>query len=69
MFVPTHTVMDDKDVEKIMTRYNIVDKSQFPDISRFDPVARAICLRPGELCHIIRSSKTSITTNYYRMCI
>lgn len=69
VFVPTHTVMDDKDVEKIMTRYNIVDKSQFPDISRFDPVARAICLRPGELCHIIRSSKTSITTNYYRMCI
>ena len=40
-----------------------------PEIGRFDPVAQAIGLRPGELCEIIRSSPTAITTKYYRFCL
>ena len=68
-FVPQHIVMSESEVNEIMNYYNIVDKSQFPDISRFDPVARAICLRPGQVCRIIRPSKTAISTNYYRICI
>lgn len=67
--VPEHLVMTEDDVEKIMNKYNITDKIQFPDISRFDPVARAIGLRPGQVCNIIRPSKTSIKTNYYRICV
>ena len=67
--VPQHTVMLQSEVIEIMKKYNITDKVQFPDISRFDPVARAIGLRPGQLCHIIRPSKTSIKANYYRICI
>ena len=67
--VPEHLVMTEADVENIMTKYNITDKIQFPDISRFDPVARAIGLRPGQVCKIIRPSKTSIKTNYYRICV
>jgi len=69
VLVPEHTVMEESDVTIIMTKYNITDKVQFPDISRFDPVARAIGLRPGQVCHIIRPSKTSITTDYYRICV
>lgn len=67
--VPEHNVMSEDDVKQIMTRYNITDKVQFPDISRFDPVARAIGLRPGQVCHIIRPSKTAISTDYYRICV
>ena len=67
--VPEHNVMSEDDVKGIMTRYNITDKVQFPDISRFDPVARAIGLRPGQVCHIVRPSKTAISTNYYRICV
>jgi len=67
--VPKHRVMLTSEVNDIMIKYNITDKIQFPDISRFDPVARVICLRPGQVCHIIRASKTSIETNYYRICI
>ena len=67
--VPQHRVMLDSEVNTIIKKYNITDKIQFPDISRFDPVARVICLRPGQVCHIIRSSKTSIETNYYRICL
>ena len=67
--VPQHTVMQQSEVIEIMKKYNITDKVQFPDISRFDPVARAIGLRPGQLCHIVRPSKTAIEADYYRICI
>jgi DNA-directed RNA polymerase subunit H (RpoH/RPB5) len=67
--VPEHNIMTDSSVQTIMTKYNITDKIQFPDISRFDPVARAIGLRPGQVCHIIRPSKTAIQTDYYRICV
>jgi DNA-directed RNA polymerase subunit H (RpoH/RPB5) len=67
--VPEHRVMLDSEINTIVKKYNITDKIQFPDISRFDPVARVICLRPGQICHIIRSSKTSIKTDYYRICV
>lgn len=67
--VPPHNLITEDQVREIMTKYNIKDKEQFPDISRFDPVARAICLRPGQVCHIIRPSKSSIYADYYRLCI
>ena len=67
--VPPHEIINDKEVDEIMKKYNIKNKIEFPEISRFDPVARAIGLRPGDVCKIIRPSKTSITTNYYRVCI
>lgn len=67
--VPKHIVINEDEVRTIMRRYNITDKVQFPDISRFDPVARAIGLRPGQVCHILRPSKTAITTDYYRICV
>jgi DNA-directed RNA polymerase subunit H (RpoH/RPB5) len=69
VLVPEHIVMNDKEVEEIMKKYNINNKIEFPDISRFDPVAQVIGLRPGQVCRIIRPSKTAITTNYYRVCM
>jgi DNA-directed RNA polymerase subunit H (RpoH/RPB5) len=67
--VPPHRVMAESEVKQIMAKYNITDKVQFPDISRFDPVARVIGLRPGQVCNITRASKTAIETNYYRVCV
>ena len=54
--------------EFIMEKYKIINEKQLPEISRFDPVASAIGLRPGELCEITRPSTTSITSKYYRLC-
>lgn len=67
--VPKHTKMTDEQVTEFKKRYNIVKDSEIPTISRFDPVAKAISLRPNELCHIIRPSKTSIVSDYYRICV
>jgi DNA-directed RNA polymerase subunit H (RpoH/RPB5) len=69
ILVPEHVIIHDKEVEEVMKKYNIKNKMEIPDISRFDPVARVIGLRPGDVCKITRPSKTAITTNYYRICI
>ena len=65
-YVPKHKLIE-KDEIKI--KYNINDDNEFPEISRFDPVAMAIGLKPGELCEITRSSKTSVIGVYYRYCV
>jgi DNA-directed RNA polymerase subunit H (RpoH/RPB5) len=67
--VPPHRVISDDERTLIKTKYNITEDTQFPDISRFDPVAQAICLRPGQICEITRPSKTAIQSIYYRLCI
>jgi len=67
--VPKHTKMTDEQIEAFKKKYNIVDTSSIPEISRFDPAAVAIGLKPGEICKIIRPSKTAIYSEYYRICI
>jgi DNA-directed RNA polymerase subunit H (RpoH/RPB5) len=67
-FVPPHTILTKEETEEVMKKYNIMNKSEMPDISRFDPVALSIGLKPDEVCKIVRSSKTSIQSNYYRIC-
>jgi len=68
VLIPPHRVLMDTEVETIMKKYNIIKKTQMPNISRFDPVARVIGLRPGQVCEILRPSKTSIVAKYYRVC-
>ena len=67
--VPEHRVLTQDEVATVKNRYNIMDDTQFPDISRFDPVAQVIGIRPGQVCEIIRPSKTAIKGYYYRICV
>jgi len=67
--VPPHRVMEEPEVVEIMKKFNIKDRTLFPEISRFDPVAQVIGLRPGQVCHILRPSKTAINSDYYRVCV
>lgn len=69
-FVPKHTILTKEETEKFIETYNIQDPiTQIPEISRFDPVAIAIGLRPNQICKIIRPSVTSLETEFYRICI
>jgi DNA-directed RNA polymerase subunit H (RpoH/RPB5) len=67
--VPEHIVLNNAKVDEVMKKYNILNKIHIPDISRFDPVAQVIGLRPGKVCQIIRPSKTSVTADYFRVCV
>ena len=68
-YVPEHIVLTEAEQADVLKKYNITDMKQMPSISRYDPVALAIGLRPGQICRITRSSKTSVTTYFYRYCI
>ena len=69
ILVPRHRILSENEKISIKTKYNIINDGQFPIITRFDPVAQAIGIRPGEVCEIIRPSKTAITEPYYRVCL
>jgi DNA-directed RNA polymerase subunit H (RpoH/RPB5) len=68
-YVPPHTVLSSEELNEMMKKYNVADKSQLPDISRYDPVALAIGMRPGDVCKIDRASKSAIHSTYYRVCV
>ena len=67
--VPTHIVLEPEEISQIKTKYNIKTNSELPTISRFDPMAKSIGLKPNQICKIIRPSKTTIHSIYFRICI
>ena len=66
--VPKHTILTEAESDALRKKYNIMNDSQIPDISRFSPVSLAIGIRPGEICEITRPSKTAINSKFYRIC-
>ena len=67
-YVPKHTILNKDEKAELLKKFNINNVKQLPDISRFDPVAQAIGMRPGDVCCIERPSKTAIISKYYRHC-
>jgi DNA-directed RNA polymerase subunit H (RpoH/RPB5)/nitrate reductase NapAB chaperone NapD len=67
-YVPKHTILTDAETQQMMAKYNIAHPDMLPNISRYDPVAMAMGMRPGQVCRIDRFSKTAVSTHYYRIC-
>lgn len=67
--VPKCKILSDEELSNLKATINIKDNSQLPEISRFDPQALAMCIRPGQVCELIRKSLTSLETKYYRVCV
>ena len=67
--VPTAVILKDAEIEEMKKTYNIKSLQQLPEISRFDPQALAICMRPGQVCMIFRKSATALSYTYYRICV
>ena len=53
----------------LFVKLNIRSNRDLPEISRFDPLALALFLRPGEVCRFVRDSPVAITAEYYRVCV
>lgn len=66
--VPPHRKLSDQEAEAVRQKFNITRDSEVPDISRFSPVSQMIGLRPGDMCEIMRPSKTGILAPFYRIC-
>lgn len=67
--IPKVSIMNESEIDELKTKYVIESFSQLPEISRFDPQALAICLRPGQICKFLRISPTAMTSPYYRICV
>ena len=58
--------------EKIdfMRKFNISNiHKDIPEISRFDPLALALFLKPGDVCRFVRDSPVAISADYYRVTV
>ena len=67
--VPKAFVLTNEEVEEMMVKYNVKVLTQLPEISRFDPHAMAIGLRPNQVIRIERSSDTALVGINYRVCV
>lgn len=67
--VPQMTILSNEEQTSLMKSMNILSLSQFPEISRYDPHALALCVRPNQVCKIKRSSATALICLYYRVCV
>jgi DNA-directed RNA polymerase subunit H (RpoH/RPB5) len=68
VLVPAHTILQPDERAALLAEYRIKPQ-QLPEISRFDPVATLLGMRPGDVCRIERKSKTSMHSKYYRVCV
>tara|TARA_Y100000389_G_scaffold76495_1_gene73208 strand:- start:287 stop:916 length:630 start_codon:yes stop_codon:yes gene_type:complete len=66
--VPKHIILTDEEVNLFKKKYNIIHNSQIADISYFSPISLILGIRPNNIVKIIRNSKTSIESNFYRIC-
>jgi DNA-directed RNA polymerase subunit H (RpoH/RPB5) len=67
--VPKCNILTEDEVVELKTQINISRLNQLPEISRFDPQALAIGLRPGEVVKFKRESPTAMFETYYRVCV
>ena len=67
--VPKMTVLKDTEVEELKKTHKLKSLKQLPEISRFDPQAMALFMKPGDVCHIKRDSITAMEYDYYRVCV
>jgi DNA-directed RNA polymerase subunit H (RpoH/RPB5) len=65
---PKFILLNEAEATAVKKEFNITNDSELPDITRFSPVAQPIGMRPGNICKIIRPSKTAISSTYYRIC-
>ena len=65
---PKFRVLNETEKNEIKKKFNIVSDQHFPEISRFDPAALAIGIRPGEITEITRRSPTSLESLTWRLC-
>jgi DNA-directed RNA polymerase subunit H len=69
VLVPSAKILKDEEVESLKLTYNMKTLTDLPEISRFDPQALAMCLRPHQVIKIDRKSDTALEYNYYRVCV
>lgn len=62
-------ILTEEERDDMMRTFNVGSVEELPEISRFDPLALALFLRPGQVCKMVRNSPTALSVPYYRACL
>lgn len=62
-------ILNESEVNEFKQKHYIDNLSKIPEISRFDPYALAICLRPGQVCKVTRTSVNSLDYDSWVYCV
>lgn len=68
-YVPKHEKLTEIEKQALYSSKNILEDKQMPEISMFDPMAKVLLLKPGEVCKITRYNKISFMDHFYRLCV
>ena len=67
--VPEHNVItNNAEIQEIMDKNYINNKSQFPIITKNDPISKILGIAPGDLVEIERPSLSGGISRVYRVC-
>lgn len=69
VYVPSASILPAAEMAEFMKTYQIRDLTQLPEISRFDPHALSVGVRPGQIMRFERNSTTAMKSLYYRACV
>ncbi|MEM3607505.1 MAG: DNA-directed RNA polymerase subunit H [Candidatus Bathyarchaeia archaeon] len=68
VLVPRHVLLTEEEAEELLKKYH-VKPYQLPYINVYDPAAKAIGARPGDIIKIIRRSPTAGEATAYRYVV
>ena len=67
--VPPHRKLSLEEIQEMMNKYLIKQKSQIPYILKSDPISKWIGLKTGDIVEIERYNINSGLSYYYRCCV
>jgi DNA-directed RNA polymerase subunit H (RpoH/RPB5) len=70
IYVPKHEVVPKDEIETFKREYNVKNVlTDLSELSRFDPVSLALCIRPGDVVKITVPSPTAGFYVKFRVCV
>lgn len=69
VLVPQAKILDKNETLDLMKQLNLNNLRKLPEISRFDPQALALGIRPEQVVMFSRNSPTSLVAPYWRICV
>jgi DNA-directed RNA polymerase subunit H (RpoH/RPB5) len=69
VLIPPVRVLDDAETEALKAEHHLAALQHLPEIARFDPLALALLLRPGQVIRCVRGSQTALEHEFFRVCV
>jgi DNA-directed RNA polymerase subunit H (RpoH/RPB5) len=62
-------ILNEEQTRAFKEKFYVLELTQLPTISRYDPIASLLGVRPMQICKFQRDSVAALTLDFYRVCI